>query len=128
MAAHDKAIELDPKNPTPYINKGMLMAATSQPQSADEAKAQGEAIMAQYEMAVAVDPLSSQAHKLLAEVKLRLATTFDQTERIVADLEKAILNCRAPDELQELCAFSCVASAQLEAARDLGLSSFAEMG
>jgi tetratricopeptide (TPR) repeat protein len=128
MAAHEKAISLDPKNPTPYINKGMLLAQTSQPTSSEDAKQQGEAIMAQYEMAVTVDPLSSQAHKLLAEVKLRLATTFDETERIVADLEKAILNCRAPDELQELCAFSCVASAQLEAARDLGLSSFAEMG
>jgi len=127
MAAHDKAISLDPKNPTPYINKAMLMAQTIQPTSAEEEKQQGEAIAAQYQMAIEVDPLSSQAHKLLAEIKLRLAGTFDETERIVADLENAIQQCRAPDELQELCAFSCIASAQLEAARDLGLSSFAEM-
>lgn len=194
MAAHDKAIALDPKNPTPYINKGkkvvvvgvepqfrvsskillslckyrcmhnhtrrdilariclailirpspfpllclgcllplqptgMLLAQVSQPSSQEDAVAQGAAIMELYTQAIAVDPLCSQAHKLLAEMKLRFASQFAETEAIVAQLETAIGQCRDPSELVELCTFSCIASAQLEAARDLGMSSFADLG
>ncbi len=45
----------------------------------------------------------------------------------MASLEAAILITRDPTELVELCTFSCVASAQLDAARDLGMSSFADI-
>lgn len=45
----------------------------------------------------------------------------------MAGLEKAILATRDPAELVELCTLSCVAAAQLEAARDLGMASFADI-
>ena len=64
---------------------------------------------------------------MLAEIKLRFATEFEDTEAIVADLETAIAQCRDPSELAELCNFSCIAAAQLEAARDLGMHSFADL-
>jgi|AntAceMinimDraft_5_1070358.scaffolds.fasta_scaffold143390_2 hypothetical protein len=105
----------------------MLLAQVSQPSSQEEAVAQGVSIMALYEKALAVDPLCSQAHKLLAEMKLRFASQFAETEAIVADLEGAIGQCRDPAELVELCTFCCIAAAQLEAARDLGMSSFADL-
>ena len=127
MEAHEKAIALDPKNPTPYINKGMLLAQLQQATTQEEAARHGGLVMACYAKAIEVDPLCSQAQKLLAEMKLRFATQFSETEAIVADLEKAIEQCRDPAELVDLCTFSSIASAQLEAAQDLGMSSFADL-
>jgi tetratricopeptide (TPR) repeat protein len=75
MEAHDKAIAIDPKNPTPYINKGMLISQTAQPTTPEEATASGTAIMELYKKAIEVDPLCSQAQKLLAEMKLRVSSS-----------------------------------------------------
>lgn len=105
----------------------MLLAQVSQPASQEDAVSQGAAIMELYAQAIAVDPLCSQAHKLLAEMKLRFASQFSETEAIVSQLEAAIEQCRDPAELVELCTFCCIAAAQLEAARDLGMSSFADL-
>lgn len=127
MATHDKAIAIDPKNPTPYINKAMLISQTAQPTTQEEAAASGTTIMELYKKAIEVDPLCSQAQKLLAEMKLRFATEFEETEGIISGLAKAISQCRDPTELVELCTFSCIASAQLEGAKDLGMSSFADI-
>ena len=133
MRAHEKSIALDPKNPTPYINKGMLLQQLQQMEMMQtgmppaDPKAMGMEVVAQFEKAIEVDPLCSQAHKMIAETKLSFATQFHETEAIVADLDCAIKNCRDPTELQELCTFASIASAQLEAAKDLGMSSFAEL-
>lgn len=130
MKAHDEAIKLDPKNPTPYINKAVLlqnMMAVQPPTSQEQVVASGQAQMGLLEQAIAADPLCSQAHKQLAEIKLKFATKFSETEKIVADLEGAIGQCRDPTELEELCTFKSIATAQLEAAQDLGMTSFADI-
>ena len=105
----------------------MEMMQTGMPPADPKAIRYTRQVVAQFEKAIEVDPLCSQAHKMIAETKLRFATQFHETEAIVADLDCAIKNCRDPTELQELCTFASIASAQLEAAKDLGMSSFAEL-
>lgn len=127
LKANDKAIALDPLNSQAYMNKGMVLSQSGNPQSQEEVLSQLTEVIHMYEKAIEVDPLNSQAHKLYAEMRCRFAAQFTEMEDILAKLQGAIVQCRDPTELNELCSFSCIASAQLEAARDLGLSSFAEM-
>jgi len=127
IAAHDKAMGLDPKNPTPYMNKGSLLSQIMQPSNNEEMLMQITAVLEMYRQALKVDPHCSQAQKHWAETKMKVATTFEETEGIIAGLDEAVENCRDPQELVELCTLRCIAAAQLEGAKDLGMTSFADI-
>jgi len=111
----DKAIALDPCNPTPFIDKGMTIYQTT----LDKDKA-----IEEFSLAVKADPASATAHLRMAEIQLQFVTEFSDAEKVIGDLTGAIKLCRDKDELQELCMTRAVARAQIEAAKDLGLSSF----
>ena len=112
----DRAIALDRTNPIPFVDKGLALLQTS-PMEAPQARAL-------FEKALEADPQCMVAHMRLAEIRLQMATTFDEANQVVSTLTKAAEKCRDREELAELCTVRAVAAAQIEAARELGMDSF----
>uniref|UniRef100_A0A7S3K1R0 Uncharacterized protein n=1 Tax=Aureoumbra lagunensis TaxID=44058 RepID=A0A7S3K1R0_9STRA len=114
----DKAIALDSTNPVPLYNKGMALIQL--PDGGRDPQRTKDL----FEAALKVDPTCMVALMRLSELKLQLAATFDQARDVVDMLDRATVHCRDNDELLELSTVRAMAIAQLEAAQNVGLTSF----
>lgn len=116
-----KAIELEPSNPTPYINVAMAILNTQPPAGqVPDAPAAIESL----EKAIEVDPMYTAAYIQLGQLKLGTATELENARGVVDLYDKALSNCRSPEEIKELCSMRCLAVAQIDAATMLKMVTF----
>lgn len=118
----EKAIRLEPYNPTPYVNAAVALINTPPSvagQMPDTAK-----VMELLEKAIDVDPQFSAAYVHLCQLKLGTATNLVAARDVVQLYDRALENCRSPEEIKELCGMRILAVAQVEAATMLRMESF----
>ncbi len=90
----DKAIELDPKNPLPYLNKGLAVLYVQH-------NVLGAIEL--LEKALEVDPKNIQALTHIGQVKCSIASNVDEAEDASKIFDKAIEMTKDTNELHELC-------------------------
>lgn len=117
----DTAIQLEPTNPTPYVNAAMAVLNTPPPmgQRPDPVPA-----MLLLQKAIDVDPQFTAAYIQLGQLKLGTATTLEDARSAVQLYEDGLKYCRTAEEVKELCGMRALAEAQVEAARLLKMESF----
>jgi mitochondrial import receptor subunit TOM70 len=120
--AFEKAIQLEPFNPTPYVNAAMAMINT--PPSSPGEMPDTAAIIRLLEQAIQVDPQFSAAYVHLGQLKLGTATTLAAAREVIALYDTALEKCRTPEEIKELCGMRVLAVAQVEAAEQLQMETF----
>ncbi|EEC46839.1 predicted protein [Phaeodactylum tricornutum CCAP 1055/1] len=120
-AQFEKAIALDPTNPTPYVNAAMAILQTPPPpgQMPD-----AQEVIRLLEEAIRVDPSFTLAYTHLGNVKLGTATELSSAREVVTLYDQALANCRSEEEIKELCSMRILAVAQVEAASMLKMESF----
>ena len=116
-----KAIELEPANPTPYVNNAMAIL-NSPPPNGQMPDAQ--AVMKFLERAIEVDPSFMAAYIQLGQLKLGTATDLDSARKVVSLYDQALANCRSPEEIKEVCSMRILAVAQVDAANVLRMETF----
>ncbi|GAX20186.1 hypothetical protein FisN_12Hh031 [Fistulifera solaris] len=117
----DKACRLDPSNPTPYVNAAMAVLNTPPPpgQTPD-----ATLVMELLEKAISADPQFAPAYIQLGQLKLGTAANLDAARKVIDLYDDALKNCRAPEEIKELCSMRTLAVAQVEAAEQLHMETF----
>lgn len=116
-----KAIELAPKNPTPYVNAALTVLNTPPPPG--QIPDTGEAIRL-LEKAIEVDPQFHAAYVQLGQLKLGTALTLSAAQEVVDLYDKGLQYCRTADELKDLCSMRLLTVAQVEAASQLKMETF----
>lgn len=119
--AFEKAIQLEPFNPTPYVNAAMAVINTppAPGQMPDTA-----AVVKLLEQAIEVDPQFSAAYVHLGQLKLGTAQNLVAAREVVALYDTALMKCRTPEEMKDLCGMRVLAVAQVEAAEQLKMETF----
>ena len=119
--AFEKAIQLEPFNPTPYVNAAMAVINTppAPGQMPDTA-----AVVRLLEEAIRVDPQFSAAYVHLGQLKLGTATTLVAAREVVGLYDTALEKCRTPEEMKDLCGMRVLAVAQVQAAEQLKMETF----
>jgi mitochondrial import receptor subunit TOM70 len=120
--AFEKAIQLEPFNPTPYVNAAMAIVNT--PPSGPGQIPDTGAVIQLLEEAIQVDPQFSAAYVHLGQLKLGTATTLVAAREVVQLYDDALIKCRTPEEIKELCGMRILAVAQVEAAEQLKMETF----
>ena len=117
----EKAIELEPTNPTPYVNAAMALLNTPPPpgQTPD-----APAVIRLLERAIEVDPQFTAAYIQLGQLKLGTATDLVAARQVIGMYDQGLANCRSPEEVKELCSMRALAVAQVEAAQMLKMETF----
>lgn len=117
----ERAIELEPTNPTPYVNTAMTILNTSSPngQMPDP-----QAVMTFLEKAIEVDPSFCAAYIQLGQLKLGTATDLEAARKVIELYDQALSNCRSPEEIKEVCSMRILAVAQVDAASLLRMETF----
>jgi import receptor subunit TOM70 len=117
----EKAIELEPTNPTPYVNCAMSKLNTPPPpgQLPDPVP-----VMNLLEKAIEVDPQFAAAYIQLGQLKLGTATDLTVARQVIELYDQGIENCRSPEELKELCGMRALGVAQVAAATMLKMETF----
>lgn len=117
----DKACELEPTNPTPFVNAALAVLNTPPPpgQTPDAAL-----VMGLLEKAIVADPQFAPAYIQLGQIKLGTAANLDAARDVIGLYDNALKNCRAPEEVKELCSMRTLAVAQVEAAEQLHMETF----
>lgn len=120
-AQFEKAIKLEPKNPTPYVNSAMAILNTPPPNGQ---MPDAQAVMNHLETAIKVDPQFMAAYIQLGQLKLGTATDLESARKVIELYDQALSNCRAPEEIKEVCSMRLLAVAQVDAANVLGMETF----
>lgn len=117
----DKACELEPSNPTPFVNAALAVLNTPPPpgQTPDAAL-----VMSLLEKAISVDSQFAAAYIQLGQLKLGTAADLEAARKVIDLYDDALKNCRAPEEVKELCSMRTLAIAQVEAAEQLRMETF----
>lgn len=117
----EKAIEIEPSNPTPYVNAAM--AILSAPMNNGQVQNTLKAVEL-LEQCIALDPQVAAAYIHLGQIKLGMATDLEAATEVIQLYDTALENCRMADEIKELCGMRILARSQLDAARMLNMDSF----
>lgn len=117
----EKAIELEPINPTPYVNTAMAILNTPPPNGQ---MPDAQAVMRHLEKAIEVDPSFMAAYIQLGQLKLGTATDLEAARKVVELYDQALENCRSPEEIKEVCSMRILAVAQVDAASLLQMETF----
>jgi import receptor subunit TOM70 len=117
----EKAMELEPTNPTPYVNAAMALLNTPPPPG-QMPDAQG--VMRLLERAIEVDPQFTAAYIQLGQLKLGTATDLAAAGDVVKLYDQGLKNCRSPEEVKELVSMRTLAEAQVDAASLLKMETF----
>ncbi|GKY90963.1 mitochondrial import receptor subunit TOM70 [Mayamaea pseudoterrestris] len=117
----EMAIELEPGNPTPYVNCAMTILNTppGQGQMPDTA-----AIMDFLERAIEVDSQFTAAYMQLGQLALGTATDLNAAKEVIKLYDNGLANCRTKEEIKELVSMRTLAVAQVDAATMLGMETF----
>jgi len=116
-----KAIDLEPLNPTPYVNTAMAILNTPPP---DGQMPDAQAVMQFLEKAIEVDPSFMAAYIQLGQLRLGTATDLEAARKVVDLYDQALKNCRSPEEIKEVCSMRILAVAQVDAANVLKMETF----
>jgi len=118
-----KAIACNPKNPTPYVNSALAIMNT--PPTAPGQVPDIPSAMKLLEQAIEVDPQFQAAYGQLGQLKLSLATDLSVAREVVGLYDQAIPFCRTKEELKEIVSMRVLTVAQIDAAAELGMETFA---
>jgi len=118
----EKAMKLEPKNPTPYVNTALAVLNTppvpgKQMEMADEA-------CGLLEKAIAVDPQFQTAYVQLGQLKLGMATDLTTAREVVELYDKGLSYCRTKEEMKDLMGMKLLTQAQVDGATALKMESF----
>jgi import receptor subunit TOM70 len=117
-----KAIKLEPKNPTPYVNAA-LACLNSPPEPGKQIEIAIEAVEF-LEKAIAVDPQFQAAYIQLGQLKLGMAQDLGSAREVLLLYERGLSYCRTKDEMKDLCSMKILTQAQVDAANMLKMESF----
>jgi import receptor subunit TOM70 len=117
----EKAMELEPTNPTPYVNAAMALLNTPPPQGQMPDAA---GVIHLLERAIEVDPQFTAAYIQLGQLKLGTATDLAAAGDVVKLYDQGLKNCRSPEEVKELVSMRTLAEAQVDAASMLKMETF----
>lgn len=115
LANFEKAIQLEETNALARVYKALTLY---QMKGMDPNVA-----IPELEKALEMDPTCCRAYVHLAELKLGVLENLEDGAKVVAMLEGAADWCNDKSEFKELCMLRGIAKAQLEAAKQLGLTS-----
>jgi import receptor subunit TOM70 len=118
----ETAISLEPSNPTPYVNAALAVLNTPPKiagQPPDVAKA-----TSLLEQAIRVDPQFAPAYIHLGQFQLASATNLTAARKVIDMYDRALENCRSPEEIKELVGMRIMGVAQVEAAQALKMETF----
>lgn len=118
----EKAIKLEPKNPTPYVNAAVAILQTP-PQPGQQMAFAQEACKL-LEEAIKVDPQFQAAYVQLGQLKLGMATDLDSARSVVKLYDEGLTYCRTKDEMKDLCSMKLLTQAQVDAATALKMETF----
>jgi mitochondrial import receptor subunit TOM70 len=118
----EKAIRLEPQNPTPYVNAALALINT--PPAHPHQLPDTDKILKLLETAVQVDPQFSAAYVHLGQMKLGTATELQTARDVVELYDRALEQCRTADEIKELVGMRILAVAQVAAASNLNMEKF----
>ena len=110
----EKAMRLEPKNPTPYVNAALAVLNTPPPPGKQMAVAQ-EAVKL-LEDAIKVDPQFQAAYVQLGQLKLGMATDLASAREVIKLYEEGLSYCRVKDEMKDLLSMKLLTQAQVDAA------------
>jgi import receptor subunit TOM70 len=117
----EKAMELEPTNPTPYVNAAMALLNTPPPQGQMPDAA---GVIRLLERAIEVDPQFTAAYIQLGQIKLGTANDLVAAADVVKLYDQGLKNCRSPEEVKELVSMRTLAEAQVDAASMLKMETF----
>jgi Tfp pilus assembly protein PilF len=117
----EKAMELDPTNPTPYVNAAMVIL-NSPPQQFQMPDTNLACSL--LEKAISIDPQFSAAYVHLGQIRLGMATEIETAKTVIDLYEQGLANCRTAEEVKELCGMLALAKSQVAAAIQLGIEKF----
>jgi import receptor subunit TOM70 len=118
----DKAIKLEPKNPTPYVNSALAILNTP-PAPGMQMEMVRDACEL-FEKAIEVDPQFQAAYVQMGQLKLGMATDLGMAREVVTLYEKALSYCRTKEEMRELMGMKVLTQAQVDAATNLKMETF----
>jgi import receptor subunit TOM70 len=118
----EKAIELEPNNPTPYVN--LAMAVLNTPPANPGQLPDTAAVMSHLERAIEVDPQFTAAYLQLGQLALASATDLTAAREVIKLYDQALANCRTPEEVREICSMRILTVAQVDAATMLNMETF----
>jgi import receptor subunit TOM70 len=118
----ERAIELEPSNPTPYVN--LAMAVLNTPPENPGQPPDTAAVMSHLEKAIEADPQFTAAYVQLGQLALASAVDLVTAREVIKLYDQALANCRTPEEVNEICSMRVLAVAQVEAATALNMDTF----
>lgn len=127
QACFEKAIQLEPKNPTPYVNAALAILnvpLAQAPQSSSSPAMAATQAIDLLEKALAMDPQFMAAYIQLAQLKLGTATELEAARKVIDVYDTALRYVRTPDDLKELLNMRTLAQAQIDAATMLKMEAF----
>ena len=117
-----KAIKLEPKNPTPYVNAALACLNTP-PEPGQQLEVAKEAIQF-LEKAIAVDPQFQVAYIQLGQLKLGMAENLESSREVLQLYEQGLSYCRTKEEMKDLCSMKILTQGQIDAATMLKMDTF----
>lgn len=115
--AFKKAVECDPRNPTPHVNAAL--AVMNSPGTNGGPPDIPEAIT-MLEQALKIDPQFHAAYVHLGQLKLTMATNLNEGREVIQLYDRGLkLCCRTPDELKDIVSMRILTVAQIDAATAL---------
>jgi tetratricopeptide (TPR) repeat protein len=118
----DKAIQLEPKNLTPYV-KAALAVLNTPPEPGKQMEVAQTACNL-LEEAIKVDPQFQAAYVQLGQLKLGMAADLSSARDVIELYEQGLSFCRTKDEMTDLCSMKLLTQAQVDAATQLKMESF----
>ena len=118
----NKAIKLEPKNPTPYVNAALAVLNTP-PEPGKQMEIALEAVK-YLGQAIEVDPQFQAAYVQLGQLKLGMATDLSSAREVLKLYEQGLGYCRTKDEMKDLCSMKILTQAQVDAATMLKMETF----
>jgi len=118
----EKAMALEPKNPTPYVNTALAVLNTP-PEPGKQLEMANRACRL-LERAIEVDPQCQIAYVQLGQLKLGMATDLKTAREVVELYEKGLSTCRTKDEMKDLMGMKLLTQAQVDGATAMKMESF----
>jgi import receptor subunit TOM70 len=118
----EKAMKLEPLNPTPYVNAALAVLNTP-PQPGRQMEMAQEAI-GLLEKAIDVDPQFQAAYLQLCQLKLGMATDLATAKEVVKLYDKGLSYCRTKEEMKDMVGMKILTQAQVDGASALKMETF----
>lgn len=116
----EKAIKCEPLNPTPYVNAALAIMNTPAAGTIPDTAGAIEKL----EKAIEVDPQMHSAYMHLGQLRLAMASDLTVARSVISLYDRALENCRTPDEIRDICGVRLLTVAQVDAAVMLGMETF----